>query len=141
VEEKTAGARRRSIYLQQRRSQVVTLLALFDAPSMTTNCSTRTISTVPLQSLALLNDDFVQARAAGLARRLGGEAGAAEKKRLTLAFQLVVNRPASDEELSAALRFLAEQRKLLTQEKRDTEQVWTDFCQMLLASNAFLYVE
>ncbi len=141
VEEKTAGARRRSVYLQQRRSQVVTLLALFDAPSMTTNCSARTISTVPLQSLALLNDDFVQARAAGLARRLGREAGTAEEKRLALAFQLVSNRPPTDEEQSAARRFLAEQRELLAQEKRDTERVWTDFCQMLLASNAFLYVE
>ncbi len=141
VEEKTAGARRRSVYLQQRRSQVVTLLALFDAPSMTTNCSARTISTVPLQSLALLNDDFVQARAAGLARRLGREAGTSEEKRLALAFQLVFNRPPTGEEQSAARRFLAEQRKLLTQEKRDAERVWTDFCQMLLASNAFLYVE
>jgi hypothetical protein len=152
VEEKTPGTRRRSIYLQQRRSQVVTLLALFDAPSIAANCSARTTSTVPLQSLALLNDEFVQARAEGLAHRLEREAGAAEEKRLDLAFQLVFGRPSTDDEQTAARRFLEGQRRLLAQEKRDRRshaprgneegrRAWTDFCQMLLASNAFLYVE
>jgi hypothetical protein len=141
VEEKTAGARRRSIYLQQRRSQVVTLLALFDAPSMAASCSARTISTVPLQSLALLNDDFVLARAAGLTHRLEREAGTAEEKRLELAFQLVFGRPPTNDEQAAAHRFVVGQRQLLAQEKRNAARSWTDFCQMLLASNAFLYVE
>jgi hypothetical protein len=147
VAEQTAGARRRSIYLQQRRSQVVTLLSLFDAPSMAANCGARTISTVPLQSLALLNDDFVQARAEALARRLEREAGTSAEKRLALAFQLVCGRSPTDDEQAAARRFLARQQQLLAEVKNngrsneEGRQVWTDFCQMLLASNAFLYVE
>src|SRR5262249_61053814 len=36
VPENEQGARRRSIYLQQRRTQVVTFRALFDAPSVVT---------------------------------------------------------------------------------------------------------
>src|SRR5205823_2044113 len=54
VDEQVGGARRRSVYLQQRRTQVATLLELFDAPTMVANCSVRVTSTVPLQSLALL---------------------------------------------------------------------------------------
>src|SRR5207249_11283658 len=53
VEESHAGAHKRSVYLQQRRTQVLTLLELFDAPAIVSNCTFRDTSTVPLQSLAL----------------------------------------------------------------------------------------
>ena len=42
------------MYLQQRRTQVLTFLQLFDAPSVVTGCSVRPTSTVPLQALALI---------------------------------------------------------------------------------------
>ena len=58
--EARADARRRSVYLQQRRTQVMTFLELFDAPSITSTCSLRNASTVPLQALALLNSDFAR---------------------------------------------------------------------------------
>src|SRR5262249_60662173 len=51
VEERHESARRRSVYLQQRRTQVATLLELFDAPSVAVNCSVHNTSTVPLQAL------------------------------------------------------------------------------------------
>src|SRR5262249_27690633 len=75
VDEKHTGAHRRSVYLQQRRTQVLTLLELFDAPSIVANCSVRTPSTVPLQSLALLNSEFARLRASSFAQRLEREAG------------------------------------------------------------------
>src|SRR5207249_8816414 len=92
VDEKLDGARRRSVYLQQRRTQVPTLLELFDAPTMVANCSVRNTSTVPLQSLALLNSDFARARARAFAGRLEREAGLEADKRITLAFRLACGR-------------------------------------------------
>src|SRR5205807_2652844 len=141
VDEKANGAHRRSVYLQQRRTQVPTLLELFDAPSVVTNCGKRTTSTVPLQSLALLNSDFARARAASFASRLEKEAGAEEVKRIALAFRLSCGRLPSAEESSACTHFLATQRTVYTKEKDSEQRVWTDFCQMILAGNAFLYVE
>ena len=141
IDEKHEGARRRSVYLQQRRTQVTTLLELFDAPSVTINCGVRHTSTVPLQALALLNSDFVRQRAIAFAGRLEREAGADAAKRLRLAFRLALGRGPSDREWIAAERFLETQRTLYKQEKDGDRRVWTDFCQMLLASNAFLYVE
>ena len=75
VPEKPKGSRRRAIYLQQHRTQVDTLLELFDAPVMVNNCAVRSTSTVPLQSLALLNSDFVRSRAAAFCGddRLAGD--------------------------------------------------------------------
>ena len=141
VDDKHPGARRRSIYLQQRRTQVATLLELFDAPSMALNCSTRTTSTVPLQALTLLNSAFSVARAKSFADRLRREAGADPERRLALAFTLACGRAPSAAERAAALKFLAAQRRLYTAAKKDPEGAWADLCQMLLASNAFLYVE
>ncbi|HKI34494.1 MAG TPA: DUF1549 and DUF1553 domain-containing protein [Gemmataceae bacterium] len=135
------GARRRSVCLQQRRTQVVTLLQLFDAPALLGPCATRTTSTVPLQSLALLNSEFPRLRARAFARRLDHEAGTDPETRLGMAFRLACGRPPAAEELAAARRFLAAQAKVYAGEKDAAERTWIDLCQMVLASNAFLYVE
>src|SRR5205823_13485866 len=102
VAENQDGAKRRSVYLQQRRTQVVTLLQLFDAPSIVGNCSTRTTSTIPLQSLALLNSKFVRDRAKSFEQRLRKEAGADTATRLNHAFRLACGRPPSADETAAS---------------------------------------
>lgn len=133
IDEKTDGSRRRSIYLQQRRTQVVTFLQLFDAPSIVSTCGKRTPSTVPLQSLALLNSEFARLRAKVFAARVN--------KDLTAAFRLSAGRPPTKDETAACEKFLAAQRLVHAKEKDSDDRAWTDLCQMLLASNAFLYVE
>src|SRR5262249_22032953 len=135
VDEKKTLARRRSVYLQQRRTQVTTFLELFDAPSIASTCGVRNTSTVPLQALALLNSDFARRRAESFARRLSG--ARSDGERITLACRLAWGRNPSDREQVAAQRFLTAQREL----KAGDERVWVDFCQMLMASNAFLYVD
>jgi hypothetical protein len=141
VEETRADARRRTLYLQQRRTQVATLLELFDAPAMVTTCSARASTTVPLQSLALLNSSFAQARAQALAGRLLREADPVEERRVELAFRLGCGRLPHPEERAACARFLAAQRRLYPPGKEGEMRTWADFAQMILASNAFLYVE
>jgi len=63
-------APRRSVYVQDRRSKPVSLLAAFDAPVMAVNCERRSSSTVAPQSLMLMNGDFFLAQADHLAKRL-----------------------------------------------------------------------
>jgi hypothetical protein len=139
VKEDQPGAYRRSVYLQQRRTQVLTLLELFDAPSIVSTCGARTSSTIPLQSLALLNSEFARLRAAAFARRLERDAGADVAARIARAFRLACGRAPTPEEQTASQRFLTAQRTVY--EKDGDKHAWEDFCQMLLASNAFLYVE
>ena len=135
------GARKRSIYLQQRRTQVVTFLQLFDAPAMVSTCGKRTLSTVPLQSLTLLNSEFARARAKSMAARLAREAGADSTKRLTHGFQLACGREPDKAEQALCEQFMAGQRKVFAGLNNAEDRVWADLCQMLMASNAFLYVE
>jgi hypothetical protein len=140
VPESANGSHRRSVYLQQRRTQVVTFLQLFDAPSIVTTCGARTPSTVPLQSLAMLNSEFVRTRARNMARRLAGAAGD-DPTRLLLAFRLTFGREPLPDERRACEKFLDSQRGVYAKEKDPADRAWADLCQMLLASNAFLYVE
>jgi hypothetical protein len=141
VAETQPGARRRSVYLQQRRSQVATLLQLFDAPSIVGSCAARTSSTVPLQSLALLNSEFARHRARALTKRLQHEAGQAGDDRLTFLFRLACGRLPGTEERCAARRFVSDQIEVYAGQKDAPERAWIDLCQMVLASNGFLYVE
>ncbi|MEX1230765.1 MAG: PSD1 and planctomycete cytochrome C domain-containing protein [Planctomycetaceae bacterium] len=60
---------RRSIYAQVRRTQPVSILRVFDAPQMETNCERRISSTVATQSLMLMNSDFVIKHAGQLAEK------------------------------------------------------------------------
>ena len=119
---------------------MVTFLELFDAPSITATCSVRNVSTVPLQALALLNSEFVRRRAEAFARRLT-EAAPGDDGRVVLAFRLACGREPDEQERGAARRFLQAQRATYGREKDAEPRVWTDFCQMMLASNAFLYVD
>ena len=66
--------KRRSLYIQMRRSRPVAMMQAFDAPVMETNCECRPTSTVATQSLMLLNGGFILAQSAKLAIRVEKEA-------------------------------------------------------------------
>ncbi len=141
VKPDTPGANRRSVYLQQRRTQTLSLLNVFDAPTMVFNCVQRPASTMPLQSLSLLNSEFIVGQARHFAERLAREAGDQPQARLNHAFLLTVAREPTPAELQAGLEFIAVQRNQYAGQAEAEARVWADFCQMILASNAFLYVE
>ena len=138
IAETKPGAHRRSLYLQQRRTTPVTFLDVFDGAKMNPNCVQRTSSTVALQSLALLNSDFVRARAKAFGARIMREAST-QPDRLDRAFRLAIGRPPTAEERDAAEEFLRAQAPA-SNGAADAAQ-WTDFCQMIFASNAFLFVD
>lgn len=76
--------KRRSLYVQARRSRPVALMQAFDAPVMETNCECRPVSTVATQSLMLLNGDFILDQAAQLADRAANEAQPLDPKLLAV---------------------------------------------------------
>jgi hypothetical protein len=136
-----AGAgRRRSVYLQQRRTQVVSFLAVFDAPTIVFNSVQRPTTTMPLQALALFNSEFVLERARSLAGRLQ-RSHTDESARVHSAYLLAWGREPDENELKIAEQFLEMQASEYQSQLDARARSWTDFCQMLLASNEFLYVE
>ena len=141
VNESLAGANRRSIYLQQRRTQTLSMLNLFDAPSITFNCVQRPTTTMPLQSLSQLNSEFSLARAREFAARLEKDALPDPRRRIRLAFEIAAGRTPTEDEMLGSLHFIETQTQSLEPHADASPRAWIDFCQMLLASNQFLYVE
>lgn len=145
--ETNPGARRRSIYLNQRRTQVVSFLAVFDAPSIVFNSLSRPRSTMPLQSLALLNSEFAANRARSLAERLVALHPQQAALMINEAYLRLVARPASAAEMELAEAFIEQQSRTYAAERSDAEKssntvrALADLCQMLMASNEFLYWE
>ena len=62
-------------------------------------------------------------------------------RRISRAFQLACGREPTAVERAASRRFLEAQDAAYAKEKDRAQRTWADFCQMILASNAFLYVE
>lgn len=141
---------RRSLYVQVRRSRPLAVLDTFDLPTLDPNCTSRNVSTATPQSLLLMNSDFVLENSKLLAERMSKDAGPDEAAQIQVAWQLVFNRAATDLELESAKKFLAEQHANFaatpvgkTPTEKPDPALWarTTFCQALLSSNEFLYVE
>lgn len=131
---------RRSIYLYQRRTQVVSFLQVFDSPTIVFNSVRRTPTTIPLQSLNLLNSEFITHRAAEFTdRSLAGELQDAD--RIRLACRQIWGREPNDREFVAAEQFLAAQAAERGGTAEALRQAWIDLNQMLLVASAALYIE
>jgi hypothetical protein len=140
VAEGRPGAHRRSVYLQQKRTQVVSFLQLFDTPTIVFNSLRRPRTAMPLQSLSLLNSDFVRARSHAFASRMERERPD-ESERLTAVFLTAYARPPSGEEETAARGFLDTQANTYGQDAEARKKAWVDLCQSIFVSNEFLYLD
>jgi hypothetical protein len=156
---------RRSVYIEVRRSRPLAMLHAFDAPVMEVNCERRQSSTVPTQSLMLMNSQFILDQAARFAARLKAEAGEDRARQVLRAWQLAFSRPPTEQESTQAMDFLTRQVEELkkiseatnvdSKDKEPTKsekpkpsatpapdlQALTDLCQVLLSANEFLYVD
>jgi hypothetical protein len=132
---------RRSLYLFQKRDTAPQQQALFDGPSaMTESCARRQVTTVPLQSLYLLNSEFSMNRAKALARRVHEKVGSSRPLQIETAFLLALQRMPSSSERNLSERFL--QRSSASDAgTKEVSTVLVQFCQALLNVNEFVYVE
>jgi hypothetical protein len=136
-----ATGMRRSVYLQVRRSQPVTLLQVFDQPVMETNCTRRAASTTAAQALTLLNSDFLTKQADAFAARVLKENPDDAAAYAVLA---AFGRPATAKEKTTLAAFLEAQtaRYGATPDgKTDARRALADLCHMLLSANEFAYLD
>ncbi|MDQ3623931.1 MAG: DUF1553 domain-containing protein, partial [Verrucomicrobiota bacterium] len=147
---------RRSLYVQMRRSKPLQILETFDLPRMEPNCELRSASTVAPQSLTMMNGEFTLAQSKFLAERIVQESGASVEAQAQRAWSLAFGRGPSDMELEAAAEFISRQTEHFQtnpvkvgpagkgKEPPPTDppmQALATFCQALLTSNPFLYVD
>jgi hypothetical protein len=136
-----ATSARRSIYLTVKRSQMVPMMQLFDAPEAIQSIGERSTTTVATQSLALMNAPFVRQRAEKLAVRLKPKSGEALSKTIEDAYLTALGRPPTGMESDRASQFLARQAEKYGTNAKAADLALTDLCQVLLCLNEFVYVD
>jgi hypothetical protein len=124
-------APRRTIYLTTIRSDRSSYQALFDGADPTAIVEQRTESTVAPQSLFLLNSPFVVAQAEALAAA-SAKAALERDERLRWLWRRLFQRNPSPADESLATRALPADA---------APARWTAFCQALLCSDEFAYVD
>jgi hypothetical protein len=121
----------RTVYLSIIRDGLPEMLTIFDFPDPSLIIGERSTTTVPAQSLYLMNNAFVIRQAEGLADRLLSDSKN-DTDRLQRAYRLCYSRPPSAKELSAAQKFIAEYSK-----DHPPRATWTALSQALFASAEF----
>ncbi len=120
------NSRRRSIYFNIKRSLLIGSMVAFDLPEPLVSQGSRPTTTVAPQALILMNSPQARSWAAGLAKRIATAGDV--KQRITRAYALCFNRPPKADELAQGSDFLQQGGDL------------TDYCQVLLGLNEFVYV-
>ncbi len=136
------GEGRRSIYLSMRRNFLNSFLLAFDMPQPVTTFGKRNQTTVPAQSLTLMNDPFVKDCANHWAQRMLDSELSDEKKIYEL-YLSAFCRPPSDEEVQKSQEFL-EQQYLLHLDHDDKGEArqagWEDLCHSVFNMKEFIYI-
>ena len=130
--------RRRSIYFAVKRSELIPMMTLFDAPDALTPIADRGATTVAPQSLYLLNSPIARDWAAAFASRIAPVDVEPAAVAVDRAYRLAFARPPTDAERSGAVAFLDQQASMAV---GGLDAALVDFCQALLASNEFIFVE
>lgn len=155
---------RRSVYIQVRRTRPLAVLDTFDWATIEPNCEFRNSSTATPQALMLMNGEFVTGQSEAFAERLRKEAGDELADQVARAWRLVYGCSPTTAESAAAVTFLRDQTEAFRQmppppppksAAKDKAKLKDKgpappppevralavFCQALLSSNRFLYID
>ena len=131
-------AARRSLYVFVKRSLRHPLLEGFDQPDTDRPCSVRFNTTVPTQSLMMINSDFMNKQAKIFADRLKSEHPDDLGAQLTRGLELATSRPPTPEEI-AELRGLVQE--LIEEDRIDEQDALATACLVILNLNEFLHLK
>ena len=137
----------RSVYLCLLRNSMPPDLLAFNLPDGLRVTGKRDATTLPSQSLFLLNSPFLVEQSRRLAGRvLDGSAADDDDARIRRAYEFALSREPTAPEIQRATALLRAvtadlQSAATTATEKDAVAVWAVFCQALLASNEFRYVD
>jgi hypothetical protein len=138
------NAHRRGIYLPIIRNALYDMFQAFDFGDPTMVNPHRATTTVAPQALFVMNSPFVLEQAKVFAKLLQDQKNLTDGDRVKLAYARAYSRPATPEEVQKCQNFLVKYADSLTATEPDAEKrklrAWQSLCQIVLASNEFLYV-
>ncbi len=131
-------ANRRSIYVKVKRSLLVPILNQYDQADTDSSCPVRFSTTVPTQSLTMLNGKFINDQALAFANRMRWEGGVTVEDRVRFGLRLVLCREPAPTEIQQALTFMQE----LQQHEGVSAEIALDrFALLALNLNEFIFLD
>ncbi len=134
---------RRTLYLMTIRSERSDYRSLFDAADPTSIAEKRIDSTVAPQALFLMNNPFALKKTATLAELVMKQGPADESGKIDWLYRRLFCRPPQPEEVDIGRQLIEKARKeKLPSGNATVEQLaWQEYCQVLLCSNEFVYID
>ncbi len=132
---------RRSVYLTVKRSNLIPILQLFDAPDSIQSIGNRDITTVPPQALAMMNSPLVRQLAEKFATRLGNSEEKSYEQLVQEAYMISMARPPSESEQQQMVAFIQSQAASYGADKAHKQRALADFCQLMFCLNEFVFVD
>jgi hypothetical protein len=108
INEKADAATYRSVYLPLLRGVTPHALEAFDPVDQTLVSGTRDTTTVPSQSLFLLNSPFVRKQSLAFAERVLKDKAASDSDRIRAAYRLALGRESTEKEIDRVKAFLGD---------------------------------
>ena len=135
-DEAQASAKKRSIYLIQRRNMPNPSLEAFDFPDRNLSCANRNDTVTAVQALALLNDPEILDHAQNLAANIIQKTGNNTHLQIQTGFLAILNRSPDSKELEQSRVFIE-----VTSAAVDPLERLTDLLHALLNTSEFLELE
>jgi hypothetical protein len=118
------------------RSDRTSFRELFDAADPTAIIDKRTVSTVAPQALFLMNHPFALQSAKALAQRILREGSTQDAEKVERLYVLLFGRAPSKRETQVGLVALTRAMGI-----GGADEAWEEYCQVLLSTNEFIYVD
>ena len=128
---------RRSIYILVRRSLLDPMLNVHDMADTDQSTAERFVTTVPAQSLAMLNSAFVNEKAVLFANRLASESSKVDEQ-VRRGFELTLSRQPTAFEIKTGVELISNMK---ANEKLSPQDALNRFCLVLMNLNEFIYLD
>ncbi len=134
--------RRRSLYMFMKRGLLPPMMTVFDLCDATGSCGQRSVTTVPTQALALMNNRFVHQRGQHLAAQIISHRPQLAQQ-VEMVWSRILGRRPTKDELNLAMNHVTTQSKTFASSQEPSADVWAlaSLCHVLMNSNEFLYVD
>jgi hypothetical protein len=133
-------SKRRSIYFTIKRSKLVPMMVIFDAPEALSGMAERPTTTIAPQALHMLNNPQVRQTARTFARRISPVSTTPLEEAVRAGYQIALARQPTRDELADGIAFIRQQMPTYPENQR-RESALADFCQVLMCLNEFIYVD
>ncbi len=138
------GAGRRTVYQETRRNFLSPFLLAFDLPIPDSTVGQRSVSNVPGQALALMNDPFIRDQATVWAKRLQVDPPTTPRERVRSLYLEALGRFPDDTETEAVLRLVGHPRgdhgDGPIREGETCQGAWIEACHVMFLLKEFRYV-